>query len=155
MLLYSTIGNIIDRGSHWRRSARQGVLRNFAKLTGKHLCQSLLFNKVAGLKACNFIKKETLSQVFSCEFCKISTNIFFYRRPPVAVFVYNITNATEQKHQEKQEKLTMEINFATCTWKYLNQSLFLITLQAGLRHRCFFVNFAKFLQTPFLKNISR
>ena len=28
---------------------KKGVLRNFAKLTGKHLCQSLFFNKVAGL----------------------------------------------------------------------------------------------------------
>ena len=27
-----------------------GVLRNLAKFTGKHLCQSLFFNKVAGLK---------------------------------------------------------------------------------------------------------
>ena len=29
--------------------------------------------------ACNFIKKETLAQVFSCEFCGISKNTFFYR----------------------------------------------------------------------------
>ena len=28
-------------------------------------------------EACNFIKKETLAQVFSCEFCKISENTFF------------------------------------------------------------------------------
>ena len=28
---------------------RKGVLRNFAKFTGKHLCQSFFFNKVAGL----------------------------------------------------------------------------------------------------------
>ena len=28
---------------------KEGVLRNFAKFTGKHLCQSLFFNKVAGL----------------------------------------------------------------------------------------------------------
>ena len=28
-------------------------------------------------KACNFIIKETLAQVFSGEFCKISNNIFF------------------------------------------------------------------------------
>ena len=27
--------------------------------------------------ACNFIKKETLAQVLSCEFCKISKNTFF------------------------------------------------------------------------------
>ena len=26
---------------------------------------------------CNFIKKETLAQVFSCEFCEISKNTFF------------------------------------------------------------------------------
>ena len=35
-------------------------------------------------KACNFIKKETLKQVFSCEFCKISKNTFSYKTPPVA-----------------------------------------------------------------------
>ena len=34
--------------------------------------------------ACNFIKKETLAQVFSCEFYEISNNTFFYRTPPVA-----------------------------------------------------------------------
>ena len=34
---------------------KKSVLRNFAKFTGKHLCQSLFFNKVAGLQACNFI----------------------------------------------------------------------------------------------------
>ena len=31
-------------------SVKKGVLRNFAKFTGKHLCQSLLFNKVTGLR---------------------------------------------------------------------------------------------------------
>ena len=29
----------------------------------------------------NFIKKETLAQVFSCEFCEISKNTFSYRTP--------------------------------------------------------------------------
>ena len=28
-------------------------------------------------EACNFTKKETLAQVFSCEFCEISKNAFF------------------------------------------------------------------------------
>ena len=42
------------------------ILRNLAKFRGKHLCQRLFFNKVAGL--CNFIKKETLSRMFSCEY---------------------------------------------------------------------------------------
>ena len=43
------------------------ILRNFTKSTGKHLCQSLFFN----------IKKESLAQVFFCEFCEISKNTFF------------------------------------------------------------------------------
>ena len=54
----------------------KGVYRNLAKFTGKHLCQSLFFNTVAG-GACNFIKKEALAQMFSCEFCEILRTPFF------------------------------------------------------------------------------
>ena len=74
------------RSSHRRCSEKQDVLRNFAKFTGKHLWQRLFFNKVAG--ASSFIKKETPTQVFSCEFCEITTNIFFYRTPRVAASEY-------------------------------------------------------------------
>ena len=55
----------------------KGAHRNFVKFTGKHLCQSFLFNKVAG-------KKETLAQVFFFEFYEISKSTFSYRTPPVA-----------------------------------------------------------------------
>ena len=30
------------------------------------------------------LKKETLAQVFSCEFCEISKNTFYYRTPLMA-----------------------------------------------------------------------
>ena len=53
------------------------VLRNLAKFTGKHLSQSLFFNKIAGLKPATLLKKELWGQVFSCEICKISENTFF------------------------------------------------------------------------------
>ena len=82
------------RSSHWKCFIRKGVLRNFAKFTGKHLSQSVFFNKVARLRpasctpqACNFIKKETLAQVFSCEICEISKNIFFTEQLWVAASV--------------------------------------------------------------------
>ena len=71
----------MNRNSQRRCSVRKGVLRNFTKFTGKHLCQSLFFNKVAGLRPATLLKKR-------------------------------------------------------------------------LRHRCFPVNFAKFLRTPFLQNTS-
>ena len=51
------------RSSHQRCSIKIGVLKNFAKYTGKHLCQCLFLNKVADL--------------FFCEFCKIFKNTFF------------------------------------------------------------------------------
>ena len=41
---------LMDRSSHQRCSTKIGVLRNFAKFAGKHLCQSHFFNKVAGLQ---------------------------------------------------------------------------------------------------------
>ena len=37
-----------------------------------------------GPETCNFMKKETLAQVFSCEFCEIYKNTFYYRTPLVA-----------------------------------------------------------------------
>ena len=48
---------------------KKSALRNFAKLTVKHLYQSVFFK--------NFIKKEALAQVFYSRFCKISKNTFF------------------------------------------------------------------------------
>ena len=45
----------------------ESVLKIFAGFKGKQLCRSVFFNK----QACNFIKKETLTKVFSCEFCVI------------------------------------------------------------------------------------
>ena len=62
-----------------RCSVRKGVLENFAKFTRKHLCRSLFLIKLQ--TACNFIKKETLAKVFSCEFCEISKNTFFTEHP--------------------------------------------------------------------------
>ena len=47
---------------------RKGVLRNFTKFKGKHLCTVFIL--------INFIKKETLAQVFSCEIYEISKNTF-------------------------------------------------------------------------------
>ena len=53
------------------------VLRNFAKFKGKHLCQSLFFNKRdLRPEACNFIVKETWHRS-SCEVGEISKNTFF------------------------------------------------------------------------------
>ena len=55
-------------------------LKNFAKFTGKPICQILFFYC---LRPATFLKK-TLVQKFSSKFCKILKNTFFYRTPLVA-----------------------------------------------------------------------
>ena len=52
------------------------VLRNFAKFIRKHLCQSLFFNKAAGLRSLTFLKKETLAQIFPVNFAKFLRTAF-------------------------------------------------------------------------------
>ena len=59
------LDTITPRSSHRRSSVKKGVLKNFAKFKGKHLCQSLFF------------KKQTLAHVFSCEFYETSKNTIF------------------------------------------------------------------------------
>ena len=43
------------------------------------MCQILFFNKVAGLRPAALLGKNTLAQVFSCEFCEIFEENLFYR----------------------------------------------------------------------------
>ena len=62
-----------------RCSIKKDVSRNFAKFSGKHLCQSLFFNEVA---ACNFIKKEALAQVFLVNFAKFLRTYFLTEHLP-------------------------------------------------------------------------
>ena len=67
--------------------------------------------------ACKFIKKETLPQVFSCEFCEISKNTFSTEH----------LQTTLLDLVEKPQPATL--------------------LKKRLWHRCFPVNFTKFLRT--------
>ena len=64
-------------------STTTGVIRGSSRENVTHVVLVFL---LLTLKACNFIKKETLAQVFSCEFPKIFKNTFFHLTPLVAAF---------------------------------------------------------------------
>ena len=53
-----------------RCSVKKGVLKNFAKFTGKHLCSSLFLNKVAGLRPVTLFKKRLWHRCFPVNFAK-------------------------------------------------------------------------------------
>ena len=98
---------------------KKGVLRNFAKLTGKQPCQSLFFNKVAGLRpapqASNFIKKRLWHRCFAVNFAKF-LKALFYRTPLVVVSRSSLTFALKQiPHTEIKEWLHLvKLKFLSC-----------------------------------------
>ena len=55
-------------------SVKRGVLRNFAKFPEKHMCQSLFFNKVAGLRPATLLKRDSTGAF--CKFCNIFKNTY-------------------------------------------------------------------------------
>ena len=74
------------RSSHKRCSMKKGVPRNFPKFIGKHLCQSLFFNKVASLRPATLLKKrDSGTGVFLC-FLENFWEHLFYRAPPEECF---------------------------------------------------------------------
>ena len=135
-----------------------------------------LFNKAAGLKACNFIKKRLQHRYFLVNIVKYLRIAFCYRTPPVVAsesqcfyipdsLTPNILNKTHIVYCRTYKTLTWFSNFRSrhrrCsvrkgvlknltkfTGKHMCQICFL--LKKRLWHRCFPVNFAKFLRTPFL-----
>ena len=76
------------RSSRPKVFCKKGVLRNFVKFTGKHLCRAHFLNKVAGLRQALTLLEKTLAQVFLCEFYEISKNTFCHRTTLVATSVY-------------------------------------------------------------------
>ena len=49
---------------------KKGVIINFVIFTGKHLCQSLFLNKVAGLRPATLIKMRLWPRCFPVNFAK-------------------------------------------------------------------------------------
>ena len=58
------------RKSNSQKQSPAGVLRNFAKFTGKHLCQSPFFNEVAGFSPATLLKKRLWHRCSSVNFAK-------------------------------------------------------------------------------------
>ena len=122
-----------DRSSQKRCSMKKLVLRNFAKFTGKHLFQQ--------------------------ENRDFTHNIFHW-----CIWTMIQKQSEEVANRRYVKKKLLKI-FAKFTEKQLRQSLF-FNKAAGMRpeacnfskkrlwRRCFPVNFAKFIRTPFLQNTS-
>ena len=65
----------------------------FFEIGAEYLVLEFLFNKVADLKACNFIKKRLQYRCLPVNIAKLLKTAFVYRTSPVAASVnLNLTN---------------------------------------------------------------
>ena len=112
------------RSSYRRYFVKKSVLRNFAKLTEKHLCQGLFFNKVADLygeiyvfspnaekcRSVNLLKKSLWYRCFPVNFAKFLRTLFLQNtsgrllRSFLLFFFQNL-----EKTVEENNKLLMEV----------------------------------------------
>ena len=105
---------------------------------------------------CNFIKKETLAEVFSCQFCEIFKNIFSYRTSPVAAFL-NASTATMTLQLSKINVIIKIHYFQIISYRVLEaatpvpESLFVIKLTLTQVFSC---EFSEIFKNTFFKNTS-
>ena len=137
-----------NRSSHQRCSIKKGVLRNFAKFTGKHLCQSLFLNKVAGL---TLLTKRLWHRCFPENFVKFPSTLslqstsgrLFLSKPilqdSVKVFLQN------SFFGKKYSCRSFCRNVVGCCSG---------TLLQGLSHSCFPWNYVKCPRTAAFQNFS-
>ena len=100
---------------------KKGVLRTFAKFTGKHLCQS------CGPQACNFIKKKLWHRCFPVNFAK------FLRTPFLTEYLWATASELFTTYFGIDTKLTdnrrsLQIGHCvTSYWLYIKNSLLFLS----------------------------
>ena len=71
-----------------RRCSVKKVFLEISQNSKENTCARVSFLiKFASHRSATLLKKETLTQVFSCKFCEISKDNFSYRIPPVAASI--------------------------------------------------------------------
>ena len=105
----------LSKEIHFRSSrpevfSKKGVLTNFKKFTGKDLCQSLFFDKVAGLSL--QLEKRLWQMCFPVNFVKFLKTPFFIEHPRWMLLSFNI-------------KLKMFLKVKNIIFQTLYTSLFL------------------------------
>ena len=76
--------------------------------------------RVSFLKVYKFIKKETVAQVFSCVFCEISKNTFYYRTPLRAAFGNRVL-CRKTRERNSNEKCCSDWKLVPFPWISLHK----------------------------------
>ena len=125
--------------SHQKCSVKKGVPGNFTKFTGKYLCQSLFFNKVAGLRPALLLKKRLWHCCFPLNFVKFLRTFFLQR-----LWHYNIAKICYCDKKKLRNVFVLASLFPCLIEKLLlrNWLLLLIILKTEdlLQAKCYICN---------------
>ena len=108
-------------------SVTKGALRSFAKFTGKYLCQSLFFNKVAVLTPSILLKKRLWHRYFPENFVK-------FPRKPVFIEHFRrllLSSNSDDEEEDAEYKATRIINNEWCVCR--ENSLWQMLFKIGIR----------------------
>ena len=109
------IPKTVFRSSHQRCYVRKGVLRNFTKFTGKHLYQSIFFNKVGGLRHAKHAKQAILWSTPSTLFYEVRQTphsmkhtkhvkcVILWSRPSMPIFWSTPSLPFHKAHQKRKQ----------------------------------------------------
>ena len=75
----------------------------------ENACARVSFLVKLQIEACNFIKKDTVAQLFSSEFCENFNTAFCYRTLQVAAFYMLGRSGAGKKEQNLQEFLSYSL----------------------------------------------
>ena len=89
---------------------KKGVLGNFAKFTGKHMCRSFFLNSAAGLRPATLLKKGLLHRCFIVNFAKFLRTLFL-QNTSERLFLIKMPEAHDKKLKFNQEYKSMKIPF--------------------------------------------
>ena len=132
-----------------RCSVKKGVLRNFAKFAGKHLCQSLFFNKVAGLRLWHRCFPVNFAKFLRTPFLQNTLWRLLFRFEQALMIVKSLSRKNTHTHTHESHKIVASLersfyrsshskmllkigvfkNFTNFKRKHLWWSLFLIRLR--------------------------
>ena len=75
-------------------AAARVVLKNFAKFTGKHTCQSLFFNKITGLRVATLLKEKFMHKCFPVNFVTLLRTRFSteHIQTTVCTWIFNYSS---------------------------------------------------------------
>ena len=117
LLLVQISSNIswFSERSHRRCSVKKDVLKNFAKLTGKHLCCSLILTKLQAFGPTTLLKRDSNTGVFLWNFCEIFKNTYLKNICERLLLILQVRYPTAKKliKTERTISSTAQILFMT------------------------------------------